>query len=255
MVLVSQKIGDLLDDMRLNRYYLPAMEQALVWSTGRLERLFDSLLRGYPIGAMVRWRVPDEHFKDLNSKGLTFYEVPWKLDARKLYSEVADLGDPPSPELRGIVVSRECYGILDGRQRTTALAIGMRGAYVREKPCKPGKDADVHPELELHINLLHEPPPNDDMQFALSFRERSQAAAEGEFWFRLGDILRIRDDQSLRNYRRSSGHGDSEIFEDSLASLFKAVWLHSHTHFITETRTDLEEAIRIFNRLHDIHRH
>jgi hypothetical protein len=255
MVLESQRIGDFIDDARSHRYYLPAIRPGLVWTTDRSGRLFDSLLRGYPIGAMVRWRVPDEHFKDLRSKGLTFYEVDWKLDARKPCGEEADLGDPPSASVRGILASRECYGILDGRQRATALAIGMRGTYVREEPRKSGKEANACPELELHINLLHGPAPGDDMKFALSFRERSRATAEGEFWFRVGDILEIRDEQGLRDYRRSSGHADSELFEDNLAALYNAVWLHSHIHFLTETGKDLDEAIRIFNRLHDLHCH
>lgn len=255
MALESQNLGDFIGDARLNRYYLPAMRRELVWGTGRIERVFDSLLRGYPLGATVRWRVPDEHFKDLSSKGLTFYEAAWKFDSRKPYGEEADLGHPPLEEMRGILASRECYGILDGRPRITALVIGMRGVYARQEPRKPRKDADAHPELELHMNLLHEPAPDDDMKFALNLRERRRAAAEGEFWFRVGDILEIRDERALRDYRRSSGHGDSELFEDNLAALYNAVWLHSQIHFITETRTDLDEAVRIFNRLHDIHRH
>jgi hypothetical protein len=251
----GQKIGDFLEDVRLNKYYLPAMGREMIWSTDRIERLFDSLLRGYPIGSMVRWRVPDEHFKDLNARGLTFYEVDWKFDPRKPYGEEADLGDPPCASTRGILASRECYGILDGRQRTTALVIGMRGVYVRGEPCKPRKEADAHPELELRIDLLHEPDPDDDMKFALSFRQRSQAAAEGEFWFRVGDILEIRDDQALRDYRRSCGHGGSEPFEDNLTTLYNAVWAHEHIHLFTETRTDLDEVLRIFKRLHDVHCH
>jgi uncharacterized protein with ParB-like and HNH nuclease domain len=46
MSVVTQKIGDFLEDVRLNKYYLPAIQRELVWGADRIERLFDSFLRG-----------------------------------------------------------------------------------------------------------------------------------------------------------------------------------------------------------------
>lgn len=233
MSVVAQKIGDFLEDVRLNKYYLPAIQRELVWGMDRIERLFDSLLRGYPVGTMLRWRVPSEHFKDF-----TFYELVREFDIRKPHNIKADLGAAP-----------ECFGILDGQQRTTALNIGMRGTFTSKLPYKRANNPNAYPALELHINLLHSPSADDDMKFALRFRQRNQPGAVGEFWFRVGDILQIRNDQAMREYRRSSPHGNSEIFEDNLAALFKAVWELEQVHFYTETRTDLDEVLRIFVRL------
>jgi uncharacterized protein with ParB-like and HNH nuclease domain len=38
-------------------YVLPAIQREFVWDTGQVARLFDSLLRGYPIGSFLFWKV------------------------------------------------------------------------------------------------------------------------------------------------------------------------------------------------------
>lgn len=230
---MTQKIGDFLEDVRLNKYYLPAIQRELVWGMDRIERLFDSLLRGYPVGTMLRWKVPSEHFKDF-----TFYELVREFDVRKPHNIKADLGAAP-----------ECFGILDGQQRTTALNIGMRGTFTSKLPYKRASNPNAYPPLELHIDLLHAPSADDDLRYALRFRQRNQPGSDGEFWFRVGDILQIRSDQAMREYRRSTPYNDSEVFEDNIAALFKAVWEREQVHFYTETRTDLDEVLRIFVRL------
>jgi hypothetical protein len=255
MLTLDQTIGDFIMNVPAQRFCLPAHRPDLLWGTERIERLFDSLLRGYPIGAMVRWLVPGKHYHDINGWGLIFYEVPYAFDERAPHSREADLGEPICVKLPGVVAAAEHYAVLDGRQRLTALFTGMIGSYIRKEPRSSENDASASPRLELHVNLLHQPAPGHDMKFGLSFRQRGQAAGAGEFWFRVRDILDVGDDQALRAYRRLSGHGNSELFEDNLAALFKAVWVHEHIHFITETRTDLDEAIRIFNCLHDLQCH
>ena len=50
-------IKDTIDNIRSRRYLLPSIQRELVWSTDRIERLFDSLLSGYPIGSFLFWEV------------------------------------------------------------------------------------------------------------------------------------------------------------------------------------------------------
>lgn len=38
-------------------YVLPAIQREFVWSTGQICALFDSLMRGYPIGSFLFWKV------------------------------------------------------------------------------------------------------------------------------------------------------------------------------------------------------
>lgn len=38
-------------------YVLPAIQREFVWSTDQIPTLFDSLMRGYPIGSFLFWEV------------------------------------------------------------------------------------------------------------------------------------------------------------------------------------------------------
>jgi len=48
-------IGDLMRDIK--SYYLPAIQREFVWPPEKIEALFDSILRGYPIGTLLIWDV------------------------------------------------------------------------------------------------------------------------------------------------------------------------------------------------------
>ena len=43
-----------------NEYLIPAFQREFEWSTGQIENLFDSLMKGYPISSMLFWRVRGE---------------------------------------------------------------------------------------------------------------------------------------------------------------------------------------------------
>ena len=43
-----------------NSYVLPAIQREFVWRPEQIERLFDSLMQGYPFGAFLFWKVLPE---------------------------------------------------------------------------------------------------------------------------------------------------------------------------------------------------
>jgi uncharacterized protein with ParB-like and HNH nuclease domain len=70
-------------------YLLPAIQREFVWGVEKTEALFDSLMRGYPVGSFLFWKVaPDssqrykfyefmQEFHALNKKHLALPEFPW----------------------------------------------------------------------------------------------------------------------------------------------------------------------------------
>ena len=44
------KISQVMQDIERNRYLLPAIQREFVWKPNKICGLFDSLMRGYPIG-------------------------------------------------------------------------------------------------------------------------------------------------------------------------------------------------------------
>ena len=43
--------------IQTKEYVLPAIQREFVWPTRRIEWLFDSLMRDYPIGSFLFWKV------------------------------------------------------------------------------------------------------------------------------------------------------------------------------------------------------
>ncbi|KAF0956758.1 hypothetical protein MLGJGCBP_10166 [Rhodococcus sp. T7] len=50
-------IATALDRIHRREYVLPAIQREFVWSRDKITRLFDSLMRGYPIGSFLMWHV------------------------------------------------------------------------------------------------------------------------------------------------------------------------------------------------------
>ena len=50
-------IKEAIENVRGKKYLLPSIQRELVWSTRQIEKLFDSLMRDYPVGSFLFWHV------------------------------------------------------------------------------------------------------------------------------------------------------------------------------------------------------
>ena len=50
-------VAKVLQGIHNSEYVLPAIQREFVWKTEQIRSLFDSLMRGYPIGAFLFWKV------------------------------------------------------------------------------------------------------------------------------------------------------------------------------------------------------
>jgi uncharacterized protein with ParB-like and HNH nuclease domain len=62
-------IKNVVDKIHKKEYLLPTIQREFVWNTYQIERLFDSLMRDYPISSFLFWEVDKE-----NVKNYEFYE-------------------------------------------------------------------------------------------------------------------------------------------------------------------------------------
>ena len=89
---------------------LPAMQRPFVWKEDRIRRLVDSLLRGFPIGAVMLWKT---------STVQRYRRLPRDLDTE-------------TPEVFNFETSSDAgnkYLVLDGQQRLTSLFAAFKGTY------------------------------------------------------------------------------------------------------------------------------
>lgn len=89
--------------------WLPNIQRPFVWSEGQIERLFDSIMRQYPISTLLVWKTRSgiKHRKFIDN---------WKADLR-----LTDFYVPENTKVKKLV--------LDGQQRLQSLFIGLKGSY------------------------------------------------------------------------------------------------------------------------------
>jgi uncharacterized protein with ParB-like and HNH nuclease domain len=105
-----RSIEEMLTAIHKREYLMPAIQREFVWSTDQIVRLFDSLMRGYPVGSLLLWQV-----EPTTSQSYTFYEFLTNFHERD--NPYADKATVPSG-----------YGttaVLDGQQRLTSLNIAL----------------------------------------------------------------------------------------------------------------------------------
>ena len=87
-------IAEVINDIHRKKYLLPAIQREFVWNTNQIERLFDSLMRDYPISSFLFWGVDKEKVNDfefLTAEEATeknettfWFPVPKILDLKEL---------------------------------------------------------------------------------------------------------------------------------------------------------------------------
>nr|WP_302417566.1 hypothetical protein [uncultured Romboutsia sp.] len=56
----SKTIKSILEDINVNKYLLASIRREFIWSTAKIEKLFDSLMRDYLINSFLFWQVRGE---------------------------------------------------------------------------------------------------------------------------------------------------------------------------------------------------
>lgn len=132
-------VKEVVESVHRKHYLLPAIQREFVWEPEQILKLFDSLLREYPIGSFLFWEVAKEKIHDFQ-----FYEfVP-------SYSEKDKTHNPKA----NVTGAQGVTCILDGQQRLTGLFIGLKGTYAYKVPWKHWDSPDAFPERRLYLNLF-----------------------------------------------------------------------------------------------------
>lgn len=101
---IPSKVEDLVKGVRNGRIGLPDLQRPFVWKDNKVRELFDSMLKGYPIGYIMLWESPAdyENKKSTIGSNAKTYETPKEL-------------------------------VIDGQQRLTALVAAMFAVKVKDK--------------------------------------------------------------------------------------------------------------------------
>jgi hypothetical protein len=229
-----------LEEIHRNSYVLPAIQREFIWSTDQIRMLFDSLLRGYPIGSFLFWRVKPER-----TSTFVFYEFLTHYHEK----------NSPYAMRASISPGQEVIAILDGQQRLTSLNIGLHGSHAERQPKKWASNANAYPKKRLYLNLLGEGPEEDlGMQYDFRFLTDAEAGSQPsqeDRWFRVGKILEIDADNSgpaiMSELARRKLQGEKPF--QILWSLFKAIRDVPSINYYMEESQDPNKVLDIFVRV------
>jgi uncharacterized protein with ParB-like and HNH nuclease domain len=233
-------IREAIENVHKKNYLLPAIQREFVWSTEQIERLFDSLMRDYPINSFLFWEVEKQ-----NISKYQFYEFVRDYHERdSRHNPKANLGGES-----GIIA------ILDGQQRLTSLYIGLKGTYSYKLPRKRWDNDSAFPKRKLYLNLLS-PSDNVDLEFNFNFLTKDEANRRDNdnFWFPVGDILDLKEEYQVTDYLIendiSSLERDKYRFANrTLYKLHAVIHKNKSINFFLEKGESLDKVLNIFIRV------
>ncbi|UPM42119.1 DUF262 domain-containing protein [Halocatena salina] len=197
MTYQSMQIANIIPDIN-NQFFLPGIQREFVWNTDQIIQLFDSVIRGYPIGSFLFWNVRGKVAKERIK-----YEFIKHYITEGVYPAEFDDRDFRNPKVRDEYsegLPNKLTLVLDGQQRLSSFYIGLKGSLTDRGYNQRKKKPDSWDRKKLYMNLLFDNATVMDNEFGLKymleFKEPKPSHSETEYWFFVGDILDIesRDD-------------------------------------------------------------
>jgi hypothetical protein len=240
-----------LEQINANQIYLPVIQRKFVWDEDRVTNLFDSILRGYPIGTFLFWTLKRE---DANNN--IFYRFI------KNYSEFDNYLNElaPFPELRDSIIS-----VLDGQQRLSAIYLALQGTYATRKPHFPKNNPASFPVRQLYLNLMAIEEHPNDTEILYDFRFLSDIDAritdDRNLWFKVRDLLAIPRIGEVNNLFNNTLQRANEanvqhlmyprqnIINQTLLNLYSYLTIEENICYYEVENPDIDDVLSIFVRI------
>lgn len=232
-------IVDALRQIQDRKLILPAIQREYVWKPSQIIRVFDSIMRGYPVGSFLSWKVLPETISKFKFYGFM-----------KDYSAFDNRHNP----VVDIPTDREVVAILDGQQRLTSLNIGLRGTYAYKNHGGWANKPWSYPERRLHLNLAGEARENElglKYHFQFLTKEDVDASADDESmkWLPVSEVFNASDTATLIQVLAKHEVGNDPNASALVSKLWEQVHKTASLHFYEEDDQDIERVLDIFVRV------
>jgi len=173
----TQRIYDVVKEIKEDRYRLPSIQRTFVWDEERICKLMDSLMNDYPIGSFLVWK-PNLEFTIRTRKFVQDYKV-----GERLVSEDDTLKSSP-------------YLVLDGQQRLQSLFLSFFGKYNSK-----------HLYFKIDSNPVEE---DNDLRYQFSFMNVDQAKKDPH-WVKPYEVINLSIEDISEYVDISFGDDDVDI--------------------------------------------
>jgi len=169
---------------------IPSLQREFCWNQAKIEALFDSLLRGLPIGSLLLWNTSHE---DPTAESEAKYQFIRHYANRSNFptGKVDDRTVCYHSQKMDTIKSHFNYTFaLDGQQRLTSFLIGLRGSYYTHRRNKYTRNISSYYRKFLCLNLMNDPnrEPTDAQEFVFEFDFRRASSIDyrpddDELWY------------------------------------------------------------------------
>lgn len=263
-------IQQMIADIEASKVYLPALQRKFVWGQDKITLLFDSLMRNYPFGTFLFWRLQPSQ-ADI----YVFYEFLKEYDERY----------PFNRRKTGVFIN-EIIGVLDGQQRLSSMYIGLMGTHTERTPYARIKNPDSYVKTNMYLNLLSLPyaiDSEDDISakeekdfefrflsadFVSKSATRKHISLDGSastnepvLWMKVGLVLGWKKEpdfekilKDIKNYAQSDAQkaafeSQIRLIRHGLVTLHKRVQSDELVNYFQVEKNDLEDILKIFVRV------
>lgn len=229
-------IHEVLEHIENNQYLLPSIQREFIWSDTKIEWLFDSIMREYPISSFLFWRVEGD-----TKTNYKFYK--FLKDYRERYKthneEISTSG------------LNDFIGVLDGQQRLTSLYIGLKGSYAYKLPRVWWQDNEIAlPTRHLYLNIINPLEDEEDGRtYEFKFLTDAQYELNREKWFKVGKILDLGDFFKFNKFLDENNYKKNEFTYKTLSQLHKVIFTKSLINYFLEKEQNIDKALNIFIRI------
>jgi uncharacterized protein with ParB-like and HNH nuclease domain len=232
-------------------YFIPDIQREYVWLRNpderKIEQLFDSLLRGYPISSFLIWKLKKTDLEssrisqnDSEKLNIQLYKFIEEYDVRNIHNEKINIEQ---------INSNDLFVVLDGQQRLTSLYIGLKGSRTLRRKRAHANNPLAYEERKLYINLKYIPSyenPDDNYEFRFLSDDEYSNTDDTKHWFKVGDILNM-DVNDVITYSSKFFLNQNET--KILADLVTAFCIKTKISYFEETDKQLEKVLKIFIRV------
>lgn len=231
-------IKEAIENIENNKFLLPAIQREFVWEHTKIEWLFDSIMRNYPISSFLFWEVSEEKTK----KGYRFYK--FINEYREYYKTHND-----DISTDGI---NDFQAILDGQQRLTSLYIGLKGSYAYKEYRRRWEDNQWSiPTRHLYLNISNELKNEEDGRvFEFKFLKQDDTKEKeiyknNKTWFKVGAILNYTDEEKFDDFVEEL----DTFARKAIRKLRRVILDKKIINYFLEKEQDLDKALNIFIRI------
>lgn len=214
---VDRQVGNLLDDVMNGRIGLPDLQRPFVWTDAKVRDLFDSMMKGFPVGYVMLWASPTDY---VNTKTIGVGD--------KQFKRPDDL-------------------VIDGQQRLTSLLAAIKGIEVMDKNFEPRRIKISFEPLTKEFQVWTKAYERS-YQYIADIAEVFKAYDNKELSkFRRALISRMNDGRK-RNEQEELTDEEKDTIEDNINSLLSLDNYTIPTLRIL-SKADEEDVAEIFRRV------